>query len=486
MYAGYSRVSRVGERDERLRSPEFQAERIKSAARRAGVEVELLPPELDVSGAKEQRAILDGAIDRIERGELEGLVVAQFDRLSRLSMARALALLERIERAGGRVISDAEPLDPSTPEGQFTRNTFLNAANFERNRKAAGFATAKEAAVARGAWTAPRVPLGYVKPGRGAGLVVDPETSSLVAEVFRRRAAGASWWELTGYLSEALGRPVDGKTVQNMVRNRAYLGEVRQGQYVNAQAHEPIIDRATWEAAQIWQGRTTQRRSPLLSGLMRCAACGHMMVGNTHGTSDKKQRSYVCSWRRHCPAPVSITARVEDAVVARVLPVLAVETAEAQRSSVALDTALADLALAEGRYTDAKRPEVQDALGPDWLPLLRERRADVDAAAQRVGQLRARAPRVPELPGLVEMFPELEPEEQRTILKGAIGCVWVRKGPGSPAERIRIVAPGYGPDRADGCAPLDWESNLNGELGMAPGKDASPSTGSTITGAIDG
>src|SRR3954447_26964185 len=109
-FLGYARVSRVGERDERLRSPEYQAERIIDAAKRERVEVELLPPELDVSGGKESRAILDGAIARIESGEVAGRVVARCDRLSRLSMGRALDLLERIESVGGRVISAAEPL----------------------------------------------------------------------------------------------------------------------------------------------------------------------------------------------------------------------------------------------------------------------------------------------------------------------------------------------------------------------------------------
>src|SRR4051794_41009228 len=128
MFAGYRRVSRVGERDERLRSHEYQADRIMDAARREGVEVELLPPELDVSGGKESRKILDFVISRVEAGELEGLVVAQLDRLSRMSMSKALGILDRIESAGGRVISNAEPLDPSSPEGRFTRNTFLNVA----------------------------------------------------------------------------------------------------------------------------------------------------------------------------------------------------------------------------------------------------------------------------------------------------------------------------------------------------------------------
>jgi hypothetical protein len=33
--------------------------------------------------------------------------------------------------------------------------------------------------------------------------------------------------------------------------NRVYLGEARNGEYFHPNAHEPIVDRATFEAAQL-------------------------------------------------------------------------------------------------------------------------------------------------------------------------------------------------------------------------------------------
>ena len=83
-YLGYRRVSRVGERGERLRSLDFQAHDIEAAARREHVEIEMLPPEVDVSGSKESRVVLDEAIRRVQRGEVAGIIVARLDRLSRM------------------------------------------------------------------------------------------------------------------------------------------------------------------------------------------------------------------------------------------------------------------------------------------------------------------------------------------------------------------------------------------------------------------
>src|SRR5688572_28519664 len=106
-YAGYIRVSRVGDRGEALRSPDDQKRLIEEWAKSTGSDVEMLPPELDRSGADDTRPILLGAIERIERGELDGLAVYRLDRFTR-SLASSVRMLERIEAAGGEVRSATE------------------------------------------------------------------------------------------------------------------------------------------------------------------------------------------------------------------------------------------------------------------------------------------------------------------------------------------------------------------------------------------
>ena len=88
--AGYTRVSRIGDRDETLISPDLQAERIRQYARGRGVAVEMLPPELDQSGGKTSRPILDDAIRGVEQGRYAGIVVSQLDRLSRAGIILSL------------------------------------------------------------------------------------------------------------------------------------------------------------------------------------------------------------------------------------------------------------------------------------------------------------------------------------------------------------------------------------------------------------
>src|SRR4051812_16412531 len=106
--AAYMRVSRVGDRDDKLRSPDFQRDAIARYANAEGFAVEWFDPELDVSGSKAKRPVLDAIIARVKAGELGGVVVAKLDRLSRMRPRDRVLLFEEIEDAGGVVLSAGE------------------------------------------------------------------------------------------------------------------------------------------------------------------------------------------------------------------------------------------------------------------------------------------------------------------------------------------------------------------------------------------
>ena len=120
-------MSRQGSReDERFRSPAFQADLIEQYGAREGLAIELAPPEVDVSGSKARRPILDELIRRVEAGELAGIIVAKLDRLSRLAPRDRVELFDRIEGAGGVILSASETarrLDAGGPirAGRFPR-----------------------------------------------------------------------------------------------------------------------------------------------------------------------------------------------------------------------------------------------------------------------------------------------------------------------------------------------------------------------------
>src|SRR5215217_1111371 len=98
---GYVRVSQVGARSgERFISSSLQREQIEHWVMARGYVLGELFEELDESGARGDRPLLEEAIARIERGDSQGIVVAKIDRFGR-SLANGLAAIERITRAGG-------------------------------------------------------------------------------------------------------------------------------------------------------------------------------------------------------------------------------------------------------------------------------------------------------------------------------------------------------------------------------------------------
>src|SRR5262245_33006464 len=107
----YVRVSDVrGRKGESFISPSVQREQIAAWASARGVEIGETLTELDESGARADRPLLIEAIERIEAGRSEGLVVAKLDRFGR-SLTDGLSAIARIERAGGTFVSVQDGFD---------------------------------------------------------------------------------------------------------------------------------------------------------------------------------------------------------------------------------------------------------------------------------------------------------------------------------------------------------------------------------------
>lgn len=402
-----------------------------------------LPPlvefdnEMDVSGSKAKRPILEEILRQIDSGQLGGLVVSKLSRLARMSPGDRVRMFERVEAAGGMVLSAGEDIDPTTVSGRRNRDILLAVYRGEWEERAEEMNQAKRGAIEEGMWTAPRVPYGYLKDPETRRLVVDPIAASRVKETFERRAAGESWIGLARWL----GKPFDERRVQRMIGNRCYLGESRQGKLVNRDAHSAIVGRALWESAQRHVGRPPQSgKRRLLSGLCKCRTCGRAMSVNSHGrTGQPKRHSYTCSWRVHCEHPASINAdRVEDEVEAWVLARLRHirDSVGAVPKTDDVDDAMAALTAAEKLLHDYRSPEVQASLPvAEWAAGLRERVAAVEAASEHVGRLHAQGSVTPV--DIAESWDSLTVDERRLALAG-VG-VRVVIGPRGVVPRVSIT-----------------------------------------------
>jgi hypothetical protein len=218
------------------------------------------------------------AIEMIEAGRADQLVVAYFDRLVR-SLKVQLEVIERVERAGGEIFAlDHGKLTNGTAAQRLSTNMLGSVFQYFAEITGEKVTAAQTRAVARGVYPHPKVPVGYVRGADGV-LVVDPAAAKVVVQAFKRRDRGASLVEIQAWLAEnGIERALSG--VSWMLRSRMYLGEIHFGELHNTRAHEPIVtDRVLFERVQ---RRSRAGAKPSPSGCWpawECCAAGRAARG---------------------------------------------------------------------------------------------------------------------------------------------------------------------------------------------------------------
>ena len=447
---GYIRVSRVaGRAGDSFISPEVQRTSVERWAHARAHEIVDWHTDLDQSGGKLERPEFQRAISRCEHGEADGIAVAKLDRFAR-SLPDAVASIRRLEEAGCELVSVADNLDAS-PTGRFARSMLFAIAELERERITESWQAAVEHAVARGVYISRTAPAGYTREP-GGGLVVDEAAADAVREAFRARKAGRSWTEVGRSLADAGVYPQGSRywsvnAVRYLIRNRAYLGEVwRGGRCLNPAAHEPIIGRALYEAANATRRSViTSRSGYLLGGLVRCAGCRHTMPGNRN---QLKYHRYHCQIRHHageCAAPASISGRLLEPIVVEAF--LARHRDAAAVSSPGDGLASLERALADAEAElEAFRDDLDyaRALGRDsHLAGVQTRARVVEARREELAAAAVQRPTV-DLVQLGDYWESASTSERRELLSADIAAVFVRRAGGqgshmAPHERVHIV-----------------------------------------------
>jgi site-specific DNA recombinase len=478
----YIRVSRVAGREgESFIAPEVQRKKIADWAAIHNVEIVKWWEELDQSGAKRQRPKFQQALARCERGETGGIVVARLDRFAR-SAVDALESIKRLNEAGARLVSVEDNFDGSTAMGRFAIGILTLIAEHELERIKESWSTAVTEAVKRGVHISARVPAGYCKDESGRLIRKEPAASA-IAEVFRRRAVGASWTELADFLEDKSVYPATGNPhwsangIARLIKNPVYVGQARSGAIVNNDAHEPIVTQAEFAAAQggktlLKSAKNSLSAQTLLKGLIRCAGCGHTL--KIAGSYDKKTESryptYYCIGRYakgHCASRATIRASVVDRYVEeRVVAALQAEggpLAQAIEASDKIEEAARRAAAAEHELDlFVTNPQLLTTIGQEkFMQGVDARQRALDEARQDLAELRSQSALASELTSgdLLAAWPELTLQEKRRLLHGLLDRVELRRSAGrgrkaTPvAERTQIVLHGNVLLGSDGDAP---------------------------------
>jgi DNA invertase Pin-like site-specific DNA recombinase len=470
------RVSAEAGRGEYLRSPEQQLAMCEQAA--GAVDGTIVnrdtPAAVNVSGGTMDRADIRAVRDRLAAGLTDGVVVAYTDRLSRAPIEEPMAIFREITTAGGHFVVAEMGMDirPDDPHGETMLVHSLQQARVQYLQIKTRWATSRGNAVKAGkAMGVP--PFGYrfadsmPRPHtRGvvdSRLVRDEQTAPVVTELFERKAAGASWLELARWLDGAAPK-VDGRvwarsSVETIIRNRAYLGEVRHGENVQTDAHLPLVSPSLWRRAQNKPGHRTPRGSYLLSGLVRCTGCGRRMQGTSARASAAR---YVCVTRGCTARYTSVRAAKLEAEVAEQL-FARLETSRAvavdDDELVRVDAKTERLA-GEVERLAMIAPSHPTAVAAHQKALENAEMALAAVEDERDALRAAKAQDGPDVRDLRADWPKRSLDERREILRPGVDAILVRRAagrhPASPvAERVLVLYRGEAPvELTNGRGPI--------------------------------
>jgi site-specific DNA recombinase len=160
-------------------------------------------------------------------------------------------------------VSVTQSFNTTSSMGRLTLNVLLSFAQFEREVIGERVRDKIAASKRKGLWVGGPIPLGYATLNKK--LVIVPEEAEIVRTMFRLYLECGSVGALAEELARRkimskLQRYASGRTkgggpysvgaLAHFLKNRFYLGEVVYRGETHAGEHEPIIDRATFEAVE--------------------------------------------------------------------------------------------------------------------------------------------------------------------------------------------------------------------------------------------
>ncbi|MBL6613170.1 MAG: recombinase family protein [Reyranella sp.] len=234
------------------------------------------------------RPLFDAMMQRIERGEADGIVAWHPDRLARNSVdgGKIIWFLDR------RLIRDlkfATYTFENNPQGKFMLSIFLGQSKYYVDALSENVKRGNRTKLAMG-WRPSRAPIGYRNCLTTKTIIPDPERFSLVRKMFdvllEQKAspnqiyvmAHRDWGLRTPKFRRMGGRPLARSAVYRVLSDPFYAGLIRWHGQIYPGKHKPAITIDEFERVQRilrrpQQARPHSRDFPY-TGLIRCGACG--------------------------------------------------------------------------------------------------------------------------------------------------------------------------------------------------------------------
>ena len=235
------------------------------------------------------RPIFNEMLNRIEKGEANGILAWHADRLARNSVdgGRIIYLLDC-----GRIQSLKFPTlwFENTPQGKFMLNIVFGQSKYYVDSLSENTKRGLRQKVKRGEYPS-LAPVGYINDSRTKSVVVDKKKSIIIRQAFEMYADGNHRLEdISDFLAQNKIVSRSGKRIHItrttfILSNPFYTGLFRYAGEIYEGKHEPIISKKLFDKVQevLKQRGKTRHKTKIepqaFCGLLRCGTCGMMITG---------------------------------------------------------------------------------------------------------------------------------------------------------------------------------------------------------------
>lgn len=295
-----------------------------------------------------------GVINFIKEYDINHVIVHELDRLAR-SMLDTLLFVDELNKLGVTFISIHDGFDTSTPQGQLQMHILAAFAEYFRKQLASKVMGGMVERAKEGKPLGRR-PIGYGIGEKGFEII--PEEAKVVemmADMYLIKNMGLR--AIADHLNRMGIRSIRGQawthhSVYHVLENEVYTGTFTWDNIRVENAHEPILDRETWERIQARRqrkrevGGRAQNAFYLLSGLLRCGLCKDgPLVGRFRHKDGYHHRYYTCNTYASkgtgaCPGKYVRADVLEGHVMDRIKELAASETDEPNMEIIPADISL--------------------------------------------------------------------------------------------------------------------------------------------------
>jgi DNA invertase Pin-like site-specific DNA recombinase len=285
-YFLYARKSTEDD-DKQVMSIEAQLFELKEYVRRENISVKEIFTE-SKSAKTPGREQFARMIDKIEKGEANGVLAWHPDRLARNSVdsGKIIYLIDT-----GKIVSLRFPqfwFEP-TPQGKFMLQVAFGQSKYYSDNLVENVKRGIRQKLRRGEWLT-KAPYGYVNNLKTRNIEPCPVYSKIVVRAFEEYAKGIYTIEkLLKFLADLglvtkKGKPLAKACIVRMLTNKAYLGFIKHHDEWYNGSFEPILSTTLFEAVQkVLKARQKPRKSKVAHpfkflGFAKCGKCGSMIT----------------------------------------------------------------------------------------------------------------------------------------------------------------------------------------------------------------